>query len=276
MPRFSILIPCYNCSKTLPNTLSSCLQQKFDDFEVILIDDYSKDNVVSIYKHYLPAFVLKNIPLTYHRNSVNSGVSFSRNTAWDLAIGEYICFLDSDDIWHESKLQIINRFLSTNNCYCLCHSYTDNKDIFFTERDTSNYEIFKLNLLKLLLKNPSQTSCFVLKRSITDRFDNTMSYCEDYDLWLKVSKSHPVYQLCGKPLTLLSRPQKTPGGLSSNRVKMRLGELTAYFNFTQRNNIFIILLPLFLAYSMLKHIRSEFGYIIRLLKQKLNNRQVTP
>jgi teichuronic acid biosynthesis glycosyltransferase TuaG len=260
MLRFSILIPCYNCSETLPDTLTSCLQQKFDDFEVILIDDCGKESVEIIYNHFLPSFVRKNIRLKYHRNSVNSGVSFSRNLAWDLAIGEYICFLDSDDIWHESKLQIVDHFLNTNKCDCLCHSYTDNKDNFFTKRDFLNYSIKKLSLISLILKNPSQTSCFVLRRSITDRFDISMSYCEDYDLWLRGSNSHPVYRLYGKPLTLLSRPQKTPGGLSANRKKMRLGELTAYSNFAKQNNKFKVLLPLLFAYSALKHIRSEFRY----------------
>ena len=269
MPRFSVLIPCYNCTRTLPDTLTSCLKQEYGDFEVILIDDYSKESVESIYNDFLPKFAEKNINLTYHKNSINSGVSFSRNRAWNLANGEYICFLDSDDIWHELKLQIVDYFLNTNKCDFLCHSYTENRDNFFTERDSSNYEISNLSLLALLLKNPSQTSCFTLKRLITDRFDNSMSYCEDYDLWLKVANSSTVYQLHGKPLTLLSRPQKTPGGLSSNRMKMRLGELTAYLNFTKRNNTFKILLPLFLTYSMLKHIRSELGYIIRLLKLKV-------
>jgi len=130
MPRFSVLIPCYNCSKTLPNTLSSCLQQNFSDFEVILIDDDSKESLESIYNDFLPSFAEKNINLTYHRNSINSGVSFSRNRAWNLATGEYICFLDSDDIWHELKLQIVDYFLNINKCDCLCHSYTDNKDNF--------------------------------------------------------------------------------------------------------------------------------------------------
>ena len=273
MLRFSVLIPCYNCSKTLPNTLSSCLQLKFDSFEVILIDDCSKDSVESIYNHFLPSFSKKNIHLKYHRNSVNLGVSFSRNLAWDFAIGEYICFLDSDDIWHESKLQIVDHFLNANNWDCLCHSYTYNNDNFFTKCDLSNYHIKKLNSINLLLRNPSQTSCFILRRSIKDRFDNTMSYCEDYDLWLRISNSHTIYLIYGKPLTLLSRPQLTPGGLSANRMKMRLGEIIAYSNFTKLNRKYKALLPLLFAYSALKHIRSEFRRIIISLKQKVNKRR---
>jgi len=268
MTRFSILIPCYNCSKTLPDTLTSCLRQEFDGYEVILVDDCSRDNVENIYRHFLPFFESKNISLTYHRNSVNSGVSFSRNLAWDLSTGEYVCFLDSDDIWHESKLKIVNQVLNDDNCDCLYHSYTDQKDDFFTRRSFSDYASNELGLASLILKNPSQTSCFVLRRSIADRFDISMSFCEDYDLWLRIFCSHRIHALRGKPLTLLSRPQKTPGGLSASRKKMRLGELTAYLNFVQRNNKFKVLFPLLVVYSALKHIRSEIKYLVNFTAKK--------
>jgi glycosyltransferase involved in cell wall biosynthesis len=262
MLKFSILIPCYNCLETLPTTLTSCLQQNNNNFEVILIDDCSKESVESIYFHFLQKFAHKNIRLKYHRNNINYGVSFSRNTAWDLAIGEYICFLDSDDIWHESKLQFIEHFLDAEKCDFLCHTYTDDKVNFFTERNISKYKIKKLGLIHLLIKNPSQSSCIVLKRSIPYRFDNTMSYCEDYDLCLRISNSHSIYRLYGEPLTLLSRPQKSVGGLSANRKKMRLGEQTAYMHFVEKNRASILLLPLLIVYSVLKHIHSEFKYYL--------------
>ena len=262
MLKFSIVIPCYNCLKTLPYTLTSCLQQNNNNFEVILIDDCSKESLESVYYHFLQKFAHKNIHLKYHRNDINYGVSFSRNTAWDLAIGEYICFLDSDDIWHESKLKIIEQILDSGKYEFLCHTYTDEKDKFFTERNISKYKIKKLGLIHLLINNPSQTSCIVLKRSISYRFDNTMSYCEDYDLCLRISNSHSIYRLYGEPLTLLSRPQKSPGGLSANRKKMRLGELTAYIHFVKKNKLSIVLLPFLFVYSGLKHIRSEVKYYL--------------
>ena len=89
-----------------------------------------------------------------------------------------------------------------------------------------------------------------------------MSYSEDYELWLRVSDRHPIHRLYGKPLTLLARPQKTPGGLSANRFKMRLGELIAYLHLAKTNNSIKLLLPALFAYSVLKHVRSEIGLLI--------------
>jgi len=261
MPKFSILIPCYNCAMTLPDTLASCLRQEFDDFEVVLVDDCSKENIVDIYNDFLPLFTERRIRLTYHRNEVNSGVSFSRNLAWDQATGEYICFLDSDDVWHASKLQIINHILSGATFDCMCHLYTDKKEQFSGARRLSDYLPQQLSQLALLLKNPSQTSCFVLRRSIAERFDTAMSFCEDYDLWLRISNAHRIFLLSGMPLTLLSRPQHTPGGLSASRVKMRLGEMASYLNLAKRNSKFKVLFPLLVFYSALKHVRSELRFL---------------
>lgn len=258
----SVLIPCYNCSLTLPNTLTSCLQQTFDSFEVILVDDCSQDDVKKIFDVFLPKFLRRNIPLRYYRSRVNLGVSFSRNLAWDCAKGKYICFLDSDDIWHQDKLCIVSNFLNTHDCDVLCHGYTTKKNDFHGPISVNDYEMSRLTVFNLLLKNPSQTSCFALRRSIGQRFDNSMSYCEDYDLWLRISSSCTFYQIRGKPMTLLSRPQKTPGGLSENRTRMRVGEMKAYGNFLRNSNTLIFFLPVLFVFSALKHVRSEFRYTV--------------
>jgi len=263
MPKFSVLIPCYNCSKTLPRTLGSCLNQRLQDFEIVLIDDCSKEEIWGICSKFQSEFARRKIQLRYFRNAKNSGVSFCRNFAWDCAIGEFICFLDADDIWHEAKLQIVDHFIEEKEIDCLCHAYTDHEEGFFENRKLLGYRAKRISPFFILLKNPAQTSCFVLRRSIKLRFDRSMSFCEDYDLWVRLSIIYPIYQLKGVPLTLLSRPQQTPGGLSSNRRKMRLGEMTAHSNFANSNPRFKILLPFLIAYSASKHIRSEIRYFGR-------------
>jgi teichuronic acid biosynthesis glycosyltransferase TuaG len=271
MPRFSVLIPCYNCSNTLNNTLSSCLLQVFEDFEVILVDDCSVENVEGIYNKYLPHFKNKNISFKYYRNSINHGVSFSRNLAWFHSVGDYLCFLDSDDIWHESKLQVIDYFLFKNRIDCIYHDYTVNSLDFFSMRNNSDYRIIKLNKRTCLKKNPSQTSCFVINRNIQIRFDEKMRYSEDYDMWLKIIKKYSIYHLEGKPLTILSRPQNTPGGLSANRFKMRSGEIIAYINYFKSSALSFFLIPIFIFYSMLKHLISEIKLLCINLFSLKNN-----
>ena len=90
--KLSIIIPVYNAEKTLDRCLNSILDQEFDSFEVILVDDGSKDASASICDRYAVSdsrFVVK------HQS--NSGVSASRNAGLDMARGEYVMFVDSDD-----------------------------------------------------------------------------------------------------------------------------------------------------------------------------------
>ena len=90
--KLSIIIPVYNAEKTLDRCLNSILDQEFDSFEVILVDDGSKDASASICDRYAVSdsrFVVK------HQS--NSGVSTSRNAGLDMARGEYVMFVDSDD-----------------------------------------------------------------------------------------------------------------------------------------------------------------------------------
>ena len=86
-----------------------------------------------------------------------------------------------------------------------------------------------------------------------------MKYCEDYDLWLRVSERAKVMQLIGPPLTFLGRPQLSQGGLSGNRYAMRLGEIKVYYNFCERSWFpRCFALPFLITFSIFKHC---FSYI---------------
>lgn len=89
---FSIIIPIYNAEKTLSRTIESVLNQTFNDYELILVNDGSRDSSLSICQKY--AINDKRIVVV---DVVNGGVSKARNLALDIAKGDYICFLDADD-----------------------------------------------------------------------------------------------------------------------------------------------------------------------------------
>lgn len=94
-PLFSIIIPIYNTSKYLDECLRSVLEQKFDDYEVILVDDGSTDNSFDICTNYMKQY--KNVVLI---SKSNGGLSDARNAGIHLARGKYLIFLDSDDYWY--------------------------------------------------------------------------------------------------------------------------------------------------------------------------------
>jgi glycosyltransferase involved in cell wall biosynthesis len=91
--RFSIVVPVYNASKTLSNTVDSILNQSFRDFELILVNDGSKDNSLVICQQYANSD--SRIVVI---NKENGGVSSARNKGLEVAHGEYVCFVDSDDL----------------------------------------------------------------------------------------------------------------------------------------------------------------------------------
>lgn len=107
----SIITPAYNSSKYLPETIKSVLNQTFTDWEMIIVDDCSKDNTYSV----CCDFAKKDNRIKVFRHEQNSGVASARNTALMYAKGEYIAFLDSDDLWKEEKLEKQLSFMKDND-----------------------------------------------------------------------------------------------------------------------------------------------------------------
>lgn len=97
-PKVSILIPSYNYAKYIKFAIDSVLQQTYTNWELIIIDDGSTDSSVDIIKTYKD----KRIKLYTQKNS---GVTNTLNKAFELSTGEYLCFLDADDVYHPNKLQ---------------------------------------------------------------------------------------------------------------------------------------------------------------------------
>lgn len=101
IPLVSIITPCYNAQKYIVETIESVLVQTYDNWELIIVDDYSTDGSIEIVKSY----IAKDSKIKLICNNENIGVSKSRNIAIRKAKGKYIAFLDSDDTWLPQKLK---------------------------------------------------------------------------------------------------------------------------------------------------------------------------
>lgn len=108
-PFFSIIIPMYNSEKYIRRCLESVIDQEFNDYEVIVIDDGSTDETIEIISKYVDSEL--NIELIQQNNA---GVSAARNTALNYATGEYILFLDSDDYLIGNSMSRLNEILKKN------------------------------------------------------------------------------------------------------------------------------------------------------------------
>jgi len=105
----SVVIPVYNLEDLIPNCIESILAQRFEDFEAIFIDDGSKDNSGVILDSYAEKH--SNIKVIH---STNGGVNAARNLGVENAIGDYICFVDGDDMIPENALNVLFNFASAN------------------------------------------------------------------------------------------------------------------------------------------------------------------
>jgi len=247
--RFSVIIPAYNAEKTIVRAIDSVMAQSYPVYEIIVVDDASTDGTRVLLEH----TYARQIKLIQKVN--NGGSSVARNTGWDVAMGDYIAFLDADDIWHKDKLAVMNTILtSAPGITLFYHPYTQtdlsNKVL------PENMVVYRLPFIKLLPSNPIATSCMVVKNEPTFRFEPSMRYTEDYDFCLRISYKYKIYFI-KEPLTQIFRKFTSSGGISENTWKMRRGEIRAYSRLVKLNPLFTFLLPFLVLSSLGRHVYKK-------------------
>jgi len=190
MPKVSVIIPTYNRLPMLREAVNSVLKQDFEDFELIVVDDGSKDGTAEEIKRYGGRVRLLQHP-------ENRGVSAARNKGILHARGKYVAFLDSDDLWVKGKLKIQATFLDENPHYPLC--YTDEIWIRRGRRVNPMVKHAKFSgwifekCLPLCIISPSSVMIRKTLFSKVGLFDEALPVCEDYDFWLRVSARFPIF-----------------------------------------------------------------------------------
>lgn len=181
-PLISIITPLYNSEKYIRETIESVLNQTYKNWEMLIVDDCSKDNGVKIVNEY----VLKDKRIKLFKNEKNEGVSFTRNRAIDLSQGKYIAFLDSDDLWKKEKLKKQILFMEKNN---IDLSYTGYEKINTDGSLRGEIKVPKKIDYKELLKNcliGFLTAIYLKEKFEIYRFKKTKA--EDYIFWLEIFK----------------------------------------------------------------------------------------
>ncbi|MDD5136888.1 MAG: glycosyltransferase, partial [Candidatus Omnitrophica bacterium] len=195
-PDISVIIVAYNHARYLGQAIRSVLDQTFDDLEVIVFDDGSRDNT----KEVVSSFHDKRIKY-YHQE--NSGLPANgRNSGMKLAAGKYIALMDGDDFWYKEKLERCKEALdSMRDVDLVCH----NEAIMYEEKILryTSYGPYQDDMYsRLLFKgNCLHTSAVVIRRKVF--FDDNVRFCEDRDLfavedyeyWLRLSKRYKFYFL---------------------------------------------------------------------------------
>ena len=115
----SIITPTYNCGKFIGETIESVQQQTYTDWEMIIVDDCSTDDTKNVVAKYQE----QDERIKYHCLTENSGAAVARTKAMELATGQYMAFLDSDDLWMPDKLEKQLEFMQKNNYAFTSTSY---------------------------------------------------------------------------------------------------------------------------------------------------------
>lgn len=191
-PLFSIIIPTYNRAFILAETIKSIENQTFTDWEVLVIDDGSKDNT----KQIIDEISKRQNKIKYHYQ-VNSERSVARNYGASLAIGEYLLFLDSDDFFKEDHLQNIYKEIILRK-KPVALFFTD--ILYFSEKGVEKPEIPRMEIGKgfeYVLLNPITPSRVCIHKEIfkTFRFDPEIVIVEDLVLWVCISTRFPIFQV---------------------------------------------------------------------------------
>ena len=248
--KVSVIIPMYNSKDTIKSAIESVLNQTYKEpIEIIVVNDGSKDGCEKIVeKMIINNQTNRTIKLI---NKPNGGVSSARNRGIKEANGEYIAFLDSDDMWHPQKLELVFEALKDDSIKFIGHSYTLENNF---DKKFNLEKLSKVSFTKLLLKNFAVTPSIIIKKEICEYFDEKMTHTEDHELWLRTALKADVYYL-DLPLTTLGRPQLSQGGLSSNKWAMRKGELKMYKNIIRYKKSLTLLYPFLVIFSLAKHLR---------------------
>lgn len=213
-PIISVIIPTYNREKTINRAIESVLSQTFKEYEIIVIDDGSIDNTKYIISQYI-----KNIKYHYQNNA---GPSKARNIGIDLAIGKWIAFLDSDDLWFPDKLKIQFEEAIKANCDACFHDvvfydmdeymnnferYIDygfiNKYINLNQNSKFTSSVLLNDAYKRLMKSQELflTPTLLIKRNVIKNMGGyleSLRSSEDYELYYRLAVKNKILYLYKK------------------------------------------------------------------------------
>ncbi|NVN92407.1 MAG: glycosyltransferase [Desulfuromonadales bacterium] len=187
MPIASVVIPTYNGSKFLTQTIESVLNQSYKDFEIIVVDDGSTEDIEQLLKPY-------GEYLRYLRIE-NSGPAAARNTGIRLSNGEFVALLDHDDIWAPENLRVKVELLHKNPECAMVYSYPTLIDAIGNVIPQESPSAFPSGSVfeDFLISNRIITfSCTLIRKSIFDSVGllddrREITCCDDYDMWLRIA-----------------------------------------------------------------------------------------
>lgn len=228
-PQVSIITPLHNSAAYIAETINSVLAQTFQDWEMIIVDDKSSDDSVSIVEH----LIEQEPRITLVKLNENSGAAVARNNAIDLAKGRYIAFLDADDLWLPEKLEKQLAFMReakaafSFTAYQRINEHGEKGTVVGVPSKISYGEMLKTSVIGCLTAiYDTQTLGKVKMPLIRKR--------QDYALWLQLLKKTPLAYGMQTSLALYRVHEKS---ISSNKLNTATYNWTVYRELEKLNLI---------------------------------------
>jgi glycosyltransferase involved in cell wall biosynthesis len=186
--KISVVIPVYNGEKCIRESVESVLKQTFLDIEVIVINDGSTDTTLEI----IQSITDSRLKIFSY---INAGLAASRNRGITHSTGEYISFIDADDLWTVNKLESQFQALQENKKAAVAYSWTDyiddqSKFLKAGRRITATGDIYNQLLVVNFLENGSNP--LITREALTTvgGFDESLPAAEDWDMWLRLAAGY--------------------------------------------------------------------------------------
>lgn len=189
----SVIMPNYNSEKFLPQTIESVLRQTYSNLELLIVDDCSTDNSITVVEEYQA----KDNRVKLFKNEVNQGCAYTRNVALREAKGDWIAFLDSDDLWLPEKLERQLSFMVNNEYEFSYTKYNrvdenniDLKEVISGPKVVTRRKIFRYCYIGCLTAMYKASAMGIIQ--VEEAIGNGRN---DYALWLKAGKIRKCYLL---------------------------------------------------------------------------------
>ncbi len=191
MAFFSIILPTYNQSEFLKKSIKSILSQTFKNWELLIINNNSTDNTDNVIKSF------KDNRIKVYKINNENILAKSRNLGIKNSSSEWLCFIDSDDIWHPKKLEITKKYIEEENGDLFYHdlNFINKKFIFFKKKIQDKSKKITYPVIKYFAYNGNGVgqSSVVVKKKILEKIglisENKDKYSwEDFDTWIRISQ----------------------------------------------------------------------------------------
>ncbi|PJZ45478.1 glycosyltransferase family 2 protein [Leptospira brenneri] len=253
MPKVSVIMPAYNAVPYLEESVNSLKRQNYKDWELLLVDDCSKDDTAKL----AAEIAASDSRIQFIAKEKNSGSADTRNTGIQLAKGEFIAFLDADDLWEPNFLEVMIPFMEKNHSAFSFASYRiiDENGFEFCEPFLVKSEKYSYRNLLHYNRVGLLTAIYHVPSVGKKYFDPSLkSLRDDYALWLDILRDGKLAYASSE---ILARYRVRRGAATSNKKKVMLAHFRMLKNREKLPTFYALFLTIIHGFMGLRKYRNK-------------------